>query len=344
MSRFLAYVPFGALVALFPFFLDLQKWKSQGLFWSGLVGSLGFGLVVGLVVWSFFAVVFGVFTLIHIRTGTFFPLSRNANITITVVAGFLGTALGIWVALQLEDWLSGKNQAGVAFGPALILGVFISLLFFFHLVYRYAKEDALALQAKIAEARYQALESQMQPHFLFNALNSLAELIESEHEGAAEVAYTLSDLYRLILANSKQKTTSLSSEVEIAQKYLELEKVRLGKRLTFRICVPKQPDTIFLPSLMLQTLVENAIKHGVAKSVEGGHVTVDIHPIQNDGYVLSVANTGRPFSRNGSAGTGLANTQARLDLLYGNSHNFHIGTEETGQTIASFTFHGAKID
>jgi len=195
----------------------------------------------------------------------------------------------------------------------------------------------------------------MRPHFLFNALNSLAELIESGREDAAQTTYKLSDLYRQILANSGLKTASLSSELKIVQVYLELEQLRFDSRLRFQIEAPDDSDCIFLPSLMLQTLVENAVKHGIAPSLEGGQIEIAI--VRNAGqlYHLSVANTGNHYqpqasassihTRNGAGnGVGLANTRARLDLLYGNRHGFQIGSDSQGRTVASFNFTGEKID
>ena len=94
----------------------------------------------------------------------------------------------------------------------------------------------------------------------------------------------------------------------------------------------------------MQTLVENAVKHGIAKSVEGGEIMIDLAQVKGGLYQLSVANTGKPFSDNHSSGTGLANTRVRLELLYGKLHQFNIATHEAGETVASFRFTGEKID
>jgi sensor histidine kinase YesM len=185
----------------------------------------------------------------------------------------------------------------------------------------------------------------MRPHFLFNALNSLAELIESKQENAAETTYKLSDLYRLILTNSGLKTAPLDSEIEIVRSYLELEQLRFGSRLQFHIEAPENSHEIFLPSLTLQTLVENAIKHGVSPSIEGGRVVIEIARLIDEGYVLRVTNTGSSFQpQTLNNGVGLANTRARLDLLYGNRHKFRVESDGLGRTVASFELSGAKID
>jgi sensor histidine kinase YesM len=192
---------------------------------------------------------------------------------------------------------------------------------------------------------------------LFNALNSLAELIESGQENAAETTYKLSDLYRQILANSGLKTARLDSEIEIVRSYLELEQLRFGTRLNFNIKQPENSHEIFLPSLTLQTLVENAVKHGVAPSIEGGHIVIEItqsapqvdnlrlRSQPNKLYLLRVTNTGTRYQPQVSSnGAGLANTRARLELFYGKRHEFKLESDDLGRTIASFYFSGEKID
>jgi LytS/YehU family sensor histidine kinase len=115
--------------------------------------------------------------------------------------------------------------------------------------------------------------------------------------------------------------------------------------LQFAIVTPKDTGEIFLPSLSLQTLVENAVKHGIAKSVEGGRIEICIEQHAPQWYQLRVTNSGATFSSQANAsGTGLMNTQERLHLLYGPRHQFNLGRDEAGQTCASFYFTGEKID
>ena len=177
-----------------------------------------------------------------------------------------------------------------------------------------------------------------------------SKLIESGRENAAETAYKLSDLYRQILANSGLKTAPLDSEIEIVRLYLELEQLRFGSRLSFSIEQPENSHEIYLPSLRLQTLVENAIKHGVAPSIEGGHITVEVTAVEiaqqpDKLYALRVTNTGTRYQpKVSNNGTGMANTRARLELLYGDRHEFKVESDHQGHTVASFNFTGEKID
>src|SRR5262249_24449051 len=205
-----------------------------------------------------------------------------------ILINLVGLAVGVWVAMGINQRALGKPGSGEGFLGSMIFGGIIILVFAFYLAYKQEKEEALTLRAEAAEARYHVLETQLRPHFLFNALNSLAELIESKQEKAVENTYKLSDLYRQILANSGLKTARLDSEIEIVRSYLELEQLRFGSRLRFDIEYPENSHEIYLPSLALQTLVENAVKHGVAPSVDGGHIAIVISRQLDDHYSLRV--------------------------------------------------------
>lgn len=336
MFYYVRYIVGGLLISLVPFLLNLNSWREKDQILYGFFSSLMFGLVVSLTIWSVFATTFAALTFIHIRTGT--PV--RAPIYFVIVLSGFGMMLGWWILSHIRgnpvqggDWLS-----------AVVFGGMVLMLFFFHFAYRQAREEALAHRATAAEARYNVLEHQMRPHFLFNSLNSLAELIESGSEQASEMTQKLSDLYRLILQNSDRKTSTLKSESEIVRRYLELEQLRFGSRLRFSIKLPENSEEIYIPSLMAQTLVENAVKHGISKSIEGGHVSVEVVRLADKTYRLNVSNTGQPLVESAGAGAGLANTRARLDLLYGERHEFHLTSNAQGATVASFSFSGEKID
>jgi hypothetical protein len=336
MFYYARYVVGGLLISLVPFLLNLEYWQEKDQVIYGFFSSLMFGSIISATIWSVFAITFALLTFIHIKTGA--PI--RAPIYLVVALSTLGMLLGWWIISHIKgnpvqggDWLS-----------AIIFGGFVLLLFFFHFAYRQAREETLAHRATAAEARYNVLEHQMRPHFLFNSLNSLAELIESGSEQAGEMTQKLSDLYRLILQNSDRKTSTLKSETEIVRRYLELEHLRFGSRLRFSINLPENSEEIYIPSLMAQTLVENAVKHGISKSIDGGHISVEVVRIADKAYRLNVSNTGLPLVEKAEAGAGLANTRARLGLLYGDRHEFRLASDDRGSTVASFSFSGEKID
>ena len=336
IRRYSRYFFLAPVVALIPFLLNLPYWQQRGI-WRGLLYSLVAGTAIGLTIVLIFFAFYAALTQIKIKTGKFY----QPPVFFEILLGIFGAMTGMWLVDFVRNWANGGSASQASWLPVLIFSGMIATAFSLFFAYQSAKEDSLASRAEAAEARYHVLENQMRPHFLFNALNSLAELIESGREDAAETTYKLSNLYRRILANSGLKTASLESEVEITRDYLELEQLRFGSRLRFQFHLPENRQTVFLPSLMLQTLVENAIKHGIAPSVEGGDVLIEIYP-EAIGYCLKVENSGSSLKSELSQGTGLANTQARLDLLYGNRHGFQL-RHENDRTIASFHFTGEKI-
>lgn len=343
--RFGRYLLLAPLVALLPFFIQHQFEPQESHFWSGLAAALLAGLVIGLTIGALFASVYAALTWIAGRTGRFYQPPVLAHILL----GALGATLGI---LILNFFRSPSPDLSASRGAIVFTIIFtgvIATAFGLFFAYLQAKEESLALRAESAEARYFTLEHQMRPHFLFNALNSLAELIESGQENAAQMTIQLSELYRRILQNSGLKTAPLDSEVEIARSYLTLEQLRFGHRLDFTISTPHDADRIFLPSLILQTLVENAVKHGVAPSMAGGQISIEVSKVPSPPNPLSfrarVSNTGARYqTHNNKLGTGLENTQNRLNLLFGERHQFRIASTQSGVTEAEFYFSGERIE
>lgn len=231
---------------------------------------------------------------------------------------------------------------------SLFTGGLITMAILFRTAYRSSRIRVEELERATAESRYETLKAQMQPHFLFNSLNSLSELIDAKLPEAASMTVRLADLYRHILENSKEKTTTLASELTIISDYLELERLRFGRRLQFAIHCDIDSASTYIPSLILQTLVENAVKHGISPSISGGMIEVNASAGRNGWTLIEVRNTGSlpkgsasPL-RGRSTGTGLANAQERLTLMYGGEHSFYFGIEQ-GQTIVRFKVSGEKI-
>jgi signal transduction histidine kinase len=195
------------------------------------------------------------------------------------------------------------------------------------------------LQEQLAEAQLQALRMQMHPHFLFNALNSVAELIHEDPEAAESALTGLCDLLRIYLRSSEAHEIGLEREVEFLRRYLEIQKLRFEERLAFRIRLDPAAAGAVVPSLILQPLVENAIVHGIADRERGGVIEIDAS-VQGASLALRVADNGAGLGdATGSAplveGKGLRNTRRRLERLYGARHEFSIRAAEGGGTCAS---------
>lgn len=180
---------------------------------------------------------------------------------------------------------------------------------------RIGKESTLRLQVK--EAEIDRLKAQINPHFLFNSLNSVSSLINSQPEQAREMLIRLSGFLRYALENRHNNLTSFESELENIRYYLEIEKVRFGQRLQFDFSVPEECLTMTIPHMILQPLVENSIKHGVYESTEPVKIELKAFCQHNTSLMVEISNDFDPEAppRKGK-GIGLINTRNRLFLEY----------------------------
>jgi two-component system, LytTR family, sensor kinase len=208
--------------------------------------------------------------------------------------------------------------------------------------YKFRQMKDIALKSKVAEAeaQYSLLESQMQPHFLFNSLNVLSELIYVDPDLANAMSQQMADLYREILNNSKSKFSTLESEISILKKYVDIQKIRFGDRIKFEVDVSPAYYNLQIPSLMLQTLVENAIKHGISPKKEGGLIKLSVKKQQNL-FEVCISNTGALYKghKESKRSTGLTNTRNRLELTYGRWNDFKIYSDEE-RTYVKFMITG----
>jgi two-component system LytT family sensor kinase len=180
--------------------------------------------------------------------------------------------------------------------------------------------EAAQLGEELSKAQLAALLRQMEPHFLFNTLNSIAGLVRDDRKAAAvNMIVGLSEILRRASQNHKPEAT-LAEEVEYLQRYVDIQKVRFGERLGYSVDIPEALMDVPVPSLLLQPLVENAIKHGLAERVAGGEIRIAAR--QGRALSLSVYNDGPPLAadwESKSAGVGLANLRTRLRIMYGDA-------------------------
>lgn len=209
--------------------------------------------------------------------------------------------------------------------------------------YRMNRERELRtsqLEARLALSRLQVLKMQLHPHFLFNTLNAISELMYKNPDAAERMISHLSDLLRLSFENLEVQEISLKQELEFLRKYLEIEQMRFEDRLKVEMHIA--PDTLDagVPNMILQPLVENAIKHGLAPRSEGG--TIEIEAVRNNGHLdISVSDNGIgvPFGdlENLDEGVGLSNTRRRLRHLYGDTHKFKLKNSAKGGLNVNLT-------
>jgi signal transduction histidine kinase len=200
------------------------------------------------------------------------------------------------------------------------------------------REREVVLERQLLTARLQALEMQIHPHFLFNTLHAVASLIRvKEDQAAIKMLVGLSDLLRLALRNRDAQEVPLRDELDFVRHYLSVEGIRFQDRLKVRIDVaPDVPMDAPVPHLILQPLVENAIRHGVEKRAAAGSVVVDVMRV--DGMLrLRVTDDGPGPAANGNGrrGVGLSNTRERLAHLYGTRHGFDLSAGAEGGAVAT---------
>lgn len=231
-----------------------------------------------------------------------------------------------------------------AFRSILVSGLSIQVCFYcgvlaahYAIVYygkfRERERAAARLEISLSEARLHALELQIQPHFLFNTLNSIASLVRiARHKEAVTMIAGLSDLLRYSLDHAGEQRVTLAAELAIIERYLEIERLRFPDRMTYAIDVDPEARGAAVPTLLLQPLVENAIRHGIARVAGPGHVT--IRAVRDgDRLKIDVTNTGT-LAAEYRAGIGLRNTLDRLRHLYRSDHRFELRGGD-GRVIAS---------
>ncbi|MEI2455996.1 MULTISPECIES: sensor histidine kinase [Lysobacter] len=196
---------------------------------------------------------------------------------------------------------------------------------------RQRERQALELESRLARARLEALSAQLNPHFLFNALNSIAEMVHRDPDGADRMLVDLGALLRHSLDNSHNQEIALRDELVVLDHYLGIEKIRLGERLQVEWAIDSALLDASVPQLLLQPLVENAIHHAVATRTTPGAVSVSAQR-EADRLILEVSDDGGQRAAAPGPGVGLSNTRARLQCLYGNGHRFEIGARPAGGT------------
>ncbi len=218
-----------------------------------------------------------------------------------------------------------------------ILYLIWSLIYFaFHFFERYKDEEIknLLWEASKNEIELNKLKSQLNPHFIFNSMNIIRALVDEDPDKAKKSITQLSNILRKTLQMGKHKTVSFEDEMKVVMDYLELEKARFEERLVCESNIAPGSEKYQVPVLMIQTLVENGIKHGVSQLPEGGKITLSTK-IEDSTLHIRIINSGRLKTlKSKDSGFGLVNTKQRLQLLYGSHASLKINDLNNG-TVAT---------
>jgi two-component system, LytTR family, sensor kinase len=270
------------------------------------------------------------------------------HIAAYVAIGAFASAWSAGLEIWLNPWMPGTSpDPFLVMWPRRFYGQMLSAFLLYGSILlvgwllesreRMARQEmeAARLSEQLTKAQLSALRQQMEPHFLFNTLNTIAGLVrEGRNDPAVDMIAGLSELLRHALKTSSTQQVALGEELEILDKYLEIEKARLADRLRIKIEVAEQLRGARVPSLILQPVVENAVRYGIAQRVEGGTVAIGAQR-RNGSLRLSVYNDGPklPPEWEKRGGIGLQNVRERLQSLYGSAGELYVENEKGGVRV-----------
>jgi two-component system, LytTR family, sensor kinase len=260
-----------------------------------------------------------------------FRLLVQTLLALLVLSGFN------FIAQILISLAFGTFSPAQDFRPVIIaVNLFVNFLYYsfwfllyflFHFLDNY--NNSLRYEAKINEIRLNHLKSQLNPHFIFNALNSVRALVDENPDKAKTAITRISNMLRFSLMMDKKQVIDFADELATVKDYLELESIRFEERLEVVYQIEDEAFGYKIPPMMLQTIVENGIKHGISNLVKGGLIEIKCREGLNDELYIQVRNSGylrekKEKSRPEEGGHGLENTRQRLKLLYGETASFRI--------------------
>jgi hypothetical protein len=328
-----------------------KYWWCQALAWGGYSGisitvaaqyvGWQLSLVIGYILYALYSIAFtDLFRrLIHRRgwldlpalrrllrvapgilvigvTQTLLVLSINLALDRQNASWPLNAVLGLWFGTTMATWTWTGIYNQITLGQQ-------------------RREREVQMQLAVRESELRALESQINPHFLFNCLNSIRALVVENPPRAQDMLTRFANILRHNLQRDHTHTAPLGSEVEVATDYLALEAVRFEERLRVRLEIDPMAANFPVPTMLLQTLVENAVKHGIAAELGGGNLIIRASRA-NGSLLVEVENTGHLSSpKPGGKPVGLANARERLRLLYGDRASLQLENGATGMVTAS---------
>ena len=242
------------------------------------------------------------------------------------IAFVLGKLFEPVTTLNLTQALSIAQIFGQSFWYAILLFLWTVFYFTYHYFERY--NASLKYDASMIEIELNNLKSQLNPHFIFNALNSIRALVDENPSKSKQAINQLSNILRSSLASDKKRLTKFDDELKIVKDYLGLESIRFEERLKTEFDIHPDSQKFLVPPLMIQTLVENGIKHGISKLTPGGIIQLKTS-VENNHLKIRIRNSGHMVNgtKRSKGGLGLKNTVQRLRLLYGDEASFRIVNE-----------------
>lgn len=250
------------------------------------------------------------------------------SIVFAAIVGTSETYLSMFAGLEYKEeakWAISQKISSNVFSSFIYLFIWNCIYFIYHYVAESRKNqlDNLKLEALVKSLELKTIKSHINPHFIFNAMNSIRALIDEDPSRAREAVTALSNILRSSMSSDQHETIALERELNIVKDYLDLELIRFEDRLNVQYRIDDETLDHQVPPMMLQTLVENAIKHGIGKTVNKGEISI-LASETNGQLILSVINSGLLEIKQGHEGFGLQSTSNRLQLIFGDAASFSI--------------------
>ena len=290
------------------------------------------------IAWGLCGILFTHLYRLYIKKHNWTSLPLKKIIPRVLIASFLIAIIifsfvyfsGYWLQVRKEYTnLISFIATGVLNATSIVIGW--SLIYFSVHFFESSKRseiESLIFEAAVKDFELKTLKAQLNPHFMFNAMNSIRALIEEDPKSAKDAITKLSNLLRYTLKIERTESVTLGEELKTIQDYLDLEKIRFEERLRYTIKSTTEADRVEIPPMMVQTLVENGIKHGISKITNGGEISVDARTNTSD-LIIEIRNNGN-FDEElfkSSRGFGISNTKHRLTLLYGEKGSLNLTNE-----------------
>ncbi|SHK29702.1 Histidine kinase [Reichenbachiella agariperforans] len=263
---------------------------------------------------------------------------------LTIAGSVLAIAAIHLMMVGLLDWHNTVHPIEWSSIPLYTANLFFMLMFWsvIYVGYKYAesarknKIEKLETQSSLKEAELIALKAQINPHFLFNSLNNIRALILDQPMIARDMVTNLSDLLRYSIAFSQRAQVTIAEEVDIVKNYLDLESIQYDGRLDYNVDADENTLSCIIPPMIIQTMAENAVKHGISQIKDGGQIRISIQQ-QDDQLVIAASNTGSLEHSKTGTGIGVKNAQERIRLLFDVSPSFDL-TEKDNLVTATLQF------
>jgi sensor histidine kinase YesM len=258
---------------------------------------------------------------LNLKVGLLIPRALGLIFSLSALLLIINNATGY--LLYDEKWVTGVEFFVNVLMYTIFLIMWTAVYLTYHLMQKSRLQEINNLKLKTSQTQNElkTLRDQLNPHFLFNSLNSIRALIELDPETAKSAITTLSNLLRSSLILGKKSYITLEEELQLVNEYLKLEKIRFEERLNYSINNQIQKK-LYIPPFLIQSMAENAIKHGISKSSKKGEMTINVYYLADE-LIMEVDNTGE-YKKTKNSGIGISNTKRRLEILYGEHAGFDI--------------------